>query len=123
MVGSIGEVEKGFHCILYAKIIKIHREHGWAYLACKKFGNIAKQTGAEGINWWKCKSSSIASLLLDGGRTAHSWFAIPITVVEDSMCTIAADSDLADLIRETKLIIWDEALMTIDLLLKLLIER
>ncbi|GKF54120.1 ATP-dependent DNA helicase PIF1-like protein [Tanacetum coccineum] len=117
MVGSIGEVEKGFHCILYAKIIKIHREHGWAYLACKKFGNIAKQTGAEGIN------CSIASLLLDGGRTAHSWFAIPITVVEDSMCTIAADSDLADLIRETKLIIWDEALMTIDLLLKLLIER
>nr|GEW36966.1 hypothetical protein [Tanacetum cinerariifolium] len=55
--------------------------------------------------------NDIASLLLDGGRTPHSWFAIPINVVEDSMCIITADSDLADLIRETKLIIWDEAPM------------
>ncbi|GJX75794.1 replication protein A 70 kDa DNA-binding subunit B [Tanacetum coccineum] len=39
MVGSIGEVEK----------------HGWAYLTCKKCGNIAKQIDAEGINWWNCK--------------------------------------------------------------------
>ncbi|GKE53342.1 ATP-dependent DNA helicase PIF1-like protein [Tanacetum coccineum] len=38
-------------------------------------------------------SSGIASLLLDGGRTAHSRFA---------MCSISADSDLAELIRETK---------------------
>nr|GEW01750.1 uncharacterized protein [Tanacetum cinerariifolium] len=56
-------------------------------------------------------SSGIASLLLDGRRTPHSRFVIPINVVEDSMCTITADSDLADLIRETKLIIWDEAPM------------
>ncbi|GJU86867.1 ATP-dependent DNA helicase PIF1-like protein [Tanacetum coccineum] len=32
-------------------------------------------------------------------------FAIPINVVEDSMCHIGADSDLADLIRKAKLII------------------
>ncbi|GKC91858.1 replication protein A 70 kDa DNA-binding subunit B [Tanacetum coccineum] len=38
-----------------AMIIKSHRKHGWAYLACKKCGNIAKQTDAEGINWWNCK--------------------------------------------------------------------
>nr|GFA65162.1 ATP-dependent DNA helicase PIF1-like [Tanacetum cinerariifolium] len=50
-------------------------------------------------------------LLLECGRTAHSWFAIPINVVEDSMCHIAADRDLADLIRKAKLIIWDEAPM------------
>lgn len=56
-------------------------------------------------------SSGIAALLLEGGRTAHSRFAIPINVVEDSMCNIAADSDLADLIRQAKLIIWDEAPM------------
>ncbi|GJR37369.1 ATP-dependent DNA helicase PIF1-like protein, partial [Tanacetum coccineum] len=56
-------------------------------------------------------SSGIASLLLDGGRTAHSRFAIPINIVEDFMCTISVDSDLAELIRETKLIIWDEAPM------------
>ena len=57
-------------------------------------------------------SSGIASLLLDGGRTAHSRFAIPINVVDGSMCSITADSPLADLIREARLIIWDEAPMT-----------
>nr|GEY94133.1 hypothetical protein [Tanacetum cinerariifolium] len=56
-------------------------------------------------------SSGIATLLLEGRRIAHSCFAIPINIVEDSMCHIAADSDLADLIRKANLIIWDEAPM------------
>ncbi|GJW96726.1 putative PIF1 DNA helicase/replication protein A1-like protein [Tanacetum coccineum] len=56
-------------------------------------------------------SSGIAALLLEGGRTAHSRFAIPINIIEDSMCHIPDDSDLADLIRQGKLIIWDEAPM------------
>ncbi|GJW89246.1 ATP-dependent DNA helicase PIF1-like protein [Tanacetum coccineum] len=56
-------------------------------------------------------SSGIAALLLECGRTSHSRFAIPINIVEDSMCHIPADSDLADLIRQAKLIIWDEAPM------------
>lgn len=56
-------------------------------------------------------SSGIAALLLDGGRTAHSRFALPININEESMCSISADSDLADLLRQTKLIIWDEAPM------------
>lgn len=33
-------------------------------------------------------SSGIASLLLPGGRTAHSRFAIPINIDEDSTCAI-----------------------------------
>ncbi|GJR67014.1 ATP-dependent DNA helicase PIF1-like protein [Tanacetum coccineum] len=57
-------------------------------------------------------SSGIAALLLEGRRTAHSRFAIPINVVDDSMYHILADSDLAELIRMSKLIIWDEAPMT-----------
>ena len=57
-------------------------------------------------------SSGIAALLLEGGRTAHSRFAIPINVVDDSMCHIPGDSDLAELIRMCSLIIWDEAPMT-----------
>nr|GEX34918.1 hypothetical protein [Tanacetum cinerariifolium]GEY61470.1 hypothetical protein [Tanacetum cinerariifolium] len=56
-------------------------------------------------------SSGIVALLLEGGRTAHSRFAIPINVVEDSMCHITADSELAELLRMSKLIIWDEATM------------
>ncbi|CAH1415436.1 unnamed protein product [Lactuca virosa] len=56
-------------------------------------------------------SSGIASLLLTGGRTAHSRFIIPINLNEDSYCRINPDSDLANLVRKTSLIIWDEAPM------------
>ena len=56
-------------------------------------------------------SSGIAATLLPHGRTAHSRFAIPIDVNEYSMCTIGQNSPLADLLRATKLIIWDEAPM------------
>ena len=57
-------------------------------------------------------SSGIASLLMTGGRTAHSRFAIPINLNEDSVCSICPNSDLGALLRQTKLIIWDEAPMT-----------
>ncbi|XP_022032410.1 uncharacterized protein LOC110933499 [Helianthus annuus] len=56
-------------------------------------------------------SSGIASLLLDGGRTAHSRFSIPLNLIEDSVCNIKPESDLSKLLHETKLIIWDEAPM------------
>ena len=54
-------------------------------------------------------SSDIASLLLDGGRTSHSRFKIPIDIHADSICSVAAQSDLAKLLQLTSLIIWDEA--------------
>lgn len=56
-------------------------------------------------------TSGIASLLLPGGRTAHSKFKIPVPTFENSTCKIDHDSDMADLLRQTKLIIWDEAPM------------
>ena len=56
--------------------------------------------------------SGIASLLMTGGRTAHSRFKIPINVDEYSTCSINPQSDLAELVRKCKLIIWDEAPMT-----------
>ncbi|XP_019150680.1 PREDICTED: uncharacterized protein LOC109147533 [Ipomoea nil] len=56
-------------------------------------------------------SSGIASLLLPGGRTAHSRFAIPIAINEDSTCNIKQGSDLAELLIKTSLIIWHEAPM------------
>ncbi|XP_071726239.1 uncharacterized protein [Rutidosis leptorrhynchoides] len=56
-------------------------------------------------------SSGIAALLLTGGRTAHSRFAIPINVLEDSYCSIKPESELAALLNQAKLIIWDEAPM------------
>ncbi|XP_021991984.1 ATP-dependent DNA helicase pif1-like [Helianthus annuus] len=56
-------------------------------------------------------SSGIASLLLSKGSTAHSRFKIPINLTEDSMCHIKPNDDVADLLKEAKLIIWDEAPM------------
>ncbi|CAH1428835.1 unnamed protein product [Lactuca virosa] len=56
-------------------------------------------------------SSGIASLLLPGGRTAHSRFILPFELTEDSFCKINPHGELASLIRKTSLIIWDETLM------------
>ncbi|XP_076942448.1 uncharacterized protein LOC143612314 [Bidens hawaiensis] len=55
--------------------------------------------------------SDIASLLLEGGRTAHSRFLIPINLLEDSTCSITRNPDICNLIKKTDLIIWDEAPM------------
>jgi hypothetical protein len=56
-------------------------------------------------------SSGIASLLLNGGRTAHSTFKIPIIIHETSICSIKKNSQVANLIRAADLVIWDEAPM------------
>ncbi|MCH79314.1 helicase-like protein, partial [Trifolium medium] len=56
-------------------------------------------------------SSGIAALLIPGGRTAHSRFAIPLNINEYSTCPIGKEEPLAKLIRRAKLIIWDEAPM------------
>ncbi|KAH0682655.1 hypothetical protein KY290_021244 [Solanum tuberosum] len=56
-------------------------------------------------------SSGIASLLLPGGRTAHSRFVIPLNITEDSTCNLKQGTPLAHLLIKTKLIIWDEAPM------------
>ncbi|GKC56720.1 replication protein A 70 kDa DNA-binding subunit B [Tanacetum coccineum] len=36
MVSAIRECKQKSHCIVYAKIHKIHKESGWAYTACKQ---------------------------------------------------------------------------------------
>ncbi|XP_074362500.1 ATP-dependent DNA helicase RRM3-like [Apium graveolens] len=56
-------------------------------------------------------SSGTAATLMPGGRTAHSRFKIPIVLDECSTCNIAHNSDIAQLIKQTQLIIWDEAPM------------
>jgi hypothetical protein len=56
-------------------------------------------------------SSGIAAILLEGGRTAHSRFKIPIKIQSDSFCSIKAQTDLAELIRQAKVVLWDEAPM------------
>ncbi|KAL3365048.1 hypothetical protein AABB24_010277, partial [Solanum stoloniferum] len=70
-------------------------------------------------------TSGVAASILPGGRTTHSRFKIPIDLDENSSCNISKESSLARLIREAKLIVWDEVSMAkrrmievLDLLLK-----
>ncbi|GJR31489.1 ATP-dependent DNA helicase PIF1-like protein [Tanacetum coccineum] len=51
----------------------------------------------------------IASLLLLAGRTAHSKFVISLELMENSTCGIKQNTQLAELMQEVRLIIWDEA--------------
>ncbi|XP_017239622.2 uncharacterized protein LOC108212408 [Daucus carota subsp. sativus] len=57
-------------------------------------------------------TSGITALLIEGGRTAHSCFRIPIDINENSTCEIKKNTHLAELICKASLIIWDEAPMT-----------
>jgi hypothetical protein len=57
-------------------------------------------------------SSGVASLLLPNGRTTHSRFKIPVDKDELCVCDIKRGTKLAQLLIQTDLIIWDEALMT-----------
>ncbi|CAI8593928.1 unnamed protein product [Vicia faba] len=56
-------------------------------------------------------TSGIASLLLPEGRTAHSRFKIPVPNLDNSTCKTNYNDDNAELLRQAKLIIWDEAPM------------
>jgi hypothetical protein len=57
-------------------------------------------------------SSGVASLLLPKGRTAHSRFKIPFDLNEAGTCSVKRGTMLAELIKVSALIIWDEAPMT-----------
>nr|GEW96301.1 DNA helicase [Tanacetum cinerariifolium] len=56
-------------------------------------------------------SSGIASLLFPAGRTTHSRFKLPLNLTDESVCHAKKHRQLANLLIETDLIIWDEAPM------------
>ncbi|XP_074114110.1 ATP-dependent DNA helicase pif1-like [Cotesia typhae] len=58
-------------------------------------------------------SSGIAATLIDGGKTAHSAFKLPLNLnhSDDPICNISKQSDMAHVLRETKIIVWDECTM------------
>jgi hypothetical protein len=57
-------------------------------------------------------SSGVASLCLKGGRTAHSTFRIPIEIHETSTCSVPLQSELATMLRDCRVIIFDETTMS-----------
>ena len=57
-------------------------------------------------------ASGIAALLLDGGRTVHSRFKVPIVLHDLSTCNIVRGKNVdAALVKACDLIIWDEVPM------------
>ncbi|XP_021719079.1 uncharacterized protein LOC110686798 [Chenopodium quinoa] len=56
-------------------------------------------------------TSGIAAANIPSGRAAHSRFKIPLDPLGSLACNVPKQGSLAKLIRETMLIIWDEASM------------
>ncbi|XP_021724310.1 ATP-dependent DNA helicase PIF1-like [Chenopodium quinoa] len=56
-------------------------------------------------------TSGIAAANIPSGRTAHSRFKISLDPLESLACNVPKQGSLAALLRETTLIIWDEASM------------
>ena len=59
-------------------------------------------------------SSGIAATLLQGGKTAHSTFKLPLDLSKEDhpSCNIERGTVKARLLQRTKLIVWDECTMT-----------
>jgi len=75
---------------LYEKLLHRVRAEGWVPLAVAMSG--------------------IAALLLPGGTTAHHRFRLPVPLpLTDAVCNVGTTTDLAGLLREARLLIWDEA--------------
>ena len=78
-----------------------------------------------------CGWSGIAAVLLEGGRTCHSRFGLPVPMPrEDVTSSIKAQSARAEVLRKSRLIVWDEApmapreaLQCVDMLLRDLMEE
>ncbi len=56
-------------------------------------------------------SSSIATLLLFDDQTSHSRFKISLQITNETICNIIRNTHFYELLRRTKLIIWDEMSM------------
>ncbi|XP_027157152.1 uncharacterized protein LOC113758538 [Coffea eugenioides] len=63
-------------------------------------------------------TSGAAASILPGGRTAHSRFKIPLHHEASSTCNLSKQSAMSQLIKSAKLIIWDEAAMTLPVVRK-----
>ena len=58
-------------------------------------------------------SSGIAATLLEGGKTAHATFKLPMNLIHSDtpMCNISKQSNMAKVLQDCKLIVWDESTM------------
>ncbi|KAL7585682.1 uncharacterized protein LOC111884514 [Lactuca sativa] len=66
---------------------------------------------ARGLIALATATSGVAANNMPGGRTTHSRFGIPLNLDNDSMSKITKQSGKDQILREAKVIIWDEAVM------------
>nr|KAJ0222670.1 hypothetical protein LSAT_V11C200082770 [Lactuca sativa] len=66
---------------------------------------------ASGLIALTTATSSVVANNMSRGTTTHSRFGIPLNLDNNSMCKITKQSGKAQLLREAKVIIWDEAAM------------
>ncbi|XP_074351334.1 uncharacterized protein LOC141690429 [Apium graveolens] len=90
---------------------QMKREHDENYIKLNREEKEVYEAVVESVNSNKVASSGIVAILLDDGRTTHSRFHIPIIVDQCSVAGIKHDTDVAELLQNTSLIIWDEASM------------
>ena len=59
-------------------------------------------------------SSGIAATLLEGGRTAHSAFKLPLNLshCENPLCNISKGTGQANILQKCEIIVWDECTMS-----------
>ena len=80
----------------------------------------ARSSGSEITPALAVATSGIAATQLSNGRTFHSRFKAPLTVLEHSVLDISVQTNLARLIPQCVVIVWDEAPMAHRFLLEAL---
>ncbi|XP_074377598.1 uncharacterized protein LOC141719114 [Apium graveolens] len=91
--------------------LKILHEKNHGMLNPEQKNTLCCHLRSEGKIVLPIASCGIAAVLLPGGRTTHSRFHIPLKLDHDSTTGIRHGTDIAELIQQTYLIIWDEAPM------------
>ncbi|XP_066933783.1 uncharacterized protein [Clytia hemisphaerica] len=83
------------------------------------YNYIIKEARAQSFTVSTSSWTGIAATLLDGGKTCHSLFKLPVPVNDGSTCSVKPNSTHAEFLRNQDIFIFDEASMIPNTLLKL----
>ncbi|XP_066916947.1 uncharacterized protein [Clytia hemisphaerica] len=75
------------------------------------YNYIIKEARAQSFTASTSSWTGIAATLLDGGKTCHSLFKLPVPVNDGSTCSVKPNSTHAELLRNQDIFIFDEASM------------
>ncbi|XP_066917466.1 ATP-dependent DNA helicase pif1-like [Clytia hemisphaerica] len=81
---------------------------------CRKtytYNYIIKEARAQSFTVSTSSWTGIAATLLDGGKTCHNFFKLPVPVNDGSTCSLKPNSIHAEFLRSQDIFIFDEASM------------